>query len=72
MSASLTRQEYEVLRLIKFGNTLPEVADETGASYYNVRTIARRLARQGLVKRNGRGEPFTVEVDLRTCRPSSR
>jgi DNA-binding NarL/FixJ family response regulator len=70
MSASLTRDEYDVLRLIKAGQTLPEVADQTGTSYYSVRSTARRLARRGLVVRNGRGEPLTVEVDLRTCRPS--
>lgn len=72
MSASLTRDEYDVLRSIKFGNTLPEVSDEVGLSYYSVRSIARRLAAQGLVTRNGRGAVLTVDVDLRTVRPSSR
>jgi len=68
--STLTQSEYAVLRLIKNGNTLPAIAESTGSTYGSVRSTARRLARQGFVSRNGRGEPLTVEVDLRKVRPS--
>lgn len=68
-SNRLTRDQYDVLRLIKGGLSLPEIAEELGSTYDSVRSRARTLSRRGLVQRNGRGHNLTATVDLRTVRP---
>lgn len=65
----VTQAQYDVLRLIKQGFSLPEIADELGTSFYSVRHHARTLQNLGIVQGNGRGQLMTTTVDLRTVRP---
>ena len=61
--------QYPILRLIKQGFSLPEIADELDLNFYTVREHARNLQDLGIVRGNGRGNLMTTTVDLRTVRP---
>ena len=65
----VTPKQYRVLRLIKQGFSLPEIADELDLNFYTVRGHARNLQDVGIVQGNGRGSLMTTDVDLRTVRP---
>jgi len=65
----VTKAQYEVLRLIKQGFSLPEIAEELSISFGSARNHARNLQESGIVQGNGRGRLMTTTVDLRTIRP---
>jgi predicted ArsR family transcriptional regulator len=65
----VTPAQYRVLRLIKQGFSLPEIAEELELNFYTVREHARNLQDVGIVQGNGRGNLMTTTVDLRTVRP---
>ena len=65
----VSKAQYSVLRLIKQGFSLPEIADELDLNFYTVREHARNLQDLEIVQGNGRGNLMTTTVDLRTVRP---
>jgi len=65
---NLTTTDYEILRGVKYGSALTEIASNLGINYYTLRDRARKLASAGLITRHGRGKPMTTNVDLRKFR----
>lgn len=69
---NFTTTDYEILRGIKYGQALTEIASNLGVNYYTLRDRARKLANAGLIQRNGRGQRMTTSVDLRKFRGKAR
>ena len=65
----VSTSQYRVLRLIKQGFSITEIADELDLNYYTVREHVRNLRDRGFVT-TARGRRSVVTVDLRRVRPA--
>jgi DNA-binding NarL/FixJ family response regulator len=64
----VTTAQYRVLRLIRQGFSITEIAEELDLNYYTVREHVRNLRDRGFVQ-TARGRRSQVTVDLRRVRP---
>jgi len=64
----ITKNEYEVLRLLKKGFRISEAARELGINYTEATKRTRKLRKLGLVRSFGKNIPVQVPtwVDLRS------
>lgn len=67
--SKITPNQYRVLRLVKQGLSVTEIADQLGFDFYTTRRLQRQLRDLGFVQ-TARGRRSTVTVDLRRVRPS--
>ena len=66
----VTAPQYRVLRLIRQGFSITEIAEELDLNYYTVREHVRNMRDRGFVK-TARGRRSEVTVDLRRVKPAN-